>query len=522
MTQPTAINTSPDGSTCQSSCCSSKKSTSSMGAAKSNSLRHKWFVRGMDCANCASKVEKAVGRLSGVHQAKVAFATERLFVDVESEQQLQTIEQTVKELGFRLEATDNVQEVPLWKAHSTFVLIAVVSLFATVISLLSHDWSATALHVATAIGVLPFIRRAISQAKNGTIFSIELLMSVAAIGAMALGENCEAILVLFLFSAGEMLEGFAGQKARAGIQSLMKLTPDTATRIENGVRVPDMPADFLQPGDIIEVRPGDRMPVDATLQSSLGAFDESALTGESIPVSRQTGEKVMAGSLVVDQPVRLTVISEPGENAIDRIIQLIEEADERRAPIARMIDTFSSWYTPLVMIFSGLVAIVPPLLFGAAWEVWVYKALALLLIACPCALVISIPAAVTSALASASRFGALIKGGAALEQLRTIRQLAFDKTGTLTVGKPAVTAINALEGNENSLLALAASLEQGSSHPLAKAIVDAAEQRSLTMTEADDVTVLNGQGITGTVNGETLHILAPRYVKPELLSNNNL
>ncbi|MTI13944.1 heavy metal translocating P-type ATPase [Sansalvadorimonas verongulae] len=495
---------------------------STTSATPNSALRRKWFIRGMDCAGCAAKVEKALNKVEGIYQTKIAFATERLFVAVESEQQIKTIEQTVKGLGFRLEATSKIQEEPLWKAHSTFVLIASVTLCTTIASLLAPDWKATALHVATAIGTLPFIRKALTQARNGTLFSIELLMVIASLGAMALGENTEAILVLLLFSAGEMLEGFAGRKARAGIQSLMKLTPDTATRIESGVRVPNVPADFLQPGDLIEVRPGDRMPVDATLQFTPGSFDESALTGESIPVSRQKGEKIMAGSLVVEQPVRLTVVSEPGENAIDRIIQLIENADERRAPITRLIDTFSSWYTPLVMAIAILVAVAPPLLFGASWDVWVYKALALLLIACPCALVISIPAAVTSALASASRFGALIKGGAALEQLRTVKQLAFDKTGTLTVGRPVVTAITSLYMEEKELLTLAASLEQGSSHPLAKAIIDAARKHNLDIPDADKVTILNGQGLTGLVNGKTVKILAPRHVQPERLAQNNV
>ena len=522
MAQSASTNNPNQPSSCKSSCCSSKKAKDSQSTVPADAVRRKWSIRGMDCAGCAAKVEKALSRIEGIYQCKVAYATERLFVAVESEKQIEAIEHTVKGLGFRLEATDAVQEDPLWKAHFTFVLITSVTLLATIASLPAPEWKATALHIATAIGTLPFIRKALTQARNGTLFSIELLMAIASLGAMALGENTEAILVLLLFSAGEMLEGFAGRKARAGIQSLMKLTPDAATRIENGTRVPDVPADFLQPGDIIEMRPGDRMPVDANLQSASGSFDESALTGESIPVSRLEGEKVMAGSLVVNEPVRLNVISEPGENAIDRIIQLIEDADERRAPIARLIDTFSAWYTPLVIGIAVLVAVAPPLLFGASWEVWVYKALALLLIACPCALVISIPAAVTSALASASRFGALIKGGAALEQLRTIKQLAFDKTGTLTVGKPAVTAIHAIDMKEKELLTLAASLEQGSSHPLAKAIIEAAKQREIAIPEADEVTILNGQGLTGQVNGQTVKILAPHHIQPELLTHTNL
>nr|MDT0250677.1 heavy metal translocating P-type ATPase [Endozoicomonas sp.] len=379
-----------------------------------------------------------------------------------------------------------------------------------------------AFYAATAIGVVPFARKSFTQARSGTWFGIESLMTVAAVGALTLGENVEAMLVLFLFSLGELLEGFAARRARAGVKSLMNLTPDTATRIENHQRVEHVPAEFLLRGDIIEVRPGDRLPVDGTVISNLGVFDESALTGESMPVTRGTGEKIMAGCLVVNQVVRLEVTSEPGKNAIDRIIQLIEEAEERRAPIARLIDTFSGWYTPLVMGIAALVAVVPPLLLGAAWEPWLYKALTLLLIACPCALVVSIPAAVTSALAAATRFGALIKGGAALEQLRLVKLLAFDKTGTLTEGKPQVTVIEPVSVDDDTLISLAASVEQGSSHPLAKAIIDAARERGLWIPEAQEVRVLAGKGVEGEVDGQVVRILAPRHVTQKMLATHDL
>jgi Zn2+/Cd2+-exporting ATPase len=278
----------------------------------------------------------------------------------------------------------------------------------------------------------------------------------------------------------------------------------------------------LNSGEVIEVLPGDRIPVDATIQSSIGTFDESALTGESIPVNRKKDEKVMAGCMVVDKPVTLVVESEPGNNAIDRIITLIEEAEESRAPIARMVDKFSSWYTPLVMAIAALVMVVPPLFMGAEWMPWVYKALTLLLIACPCALVVSIPAAVTSALTSASRSGALIKGGAALEQLKNVKVLAFDKTGTLTQGKPKVTTIISLAEDRNELLKLAASLEQGSSHPLAKAIIEHSKEYGIDLVEPETIKVINGRGIIGKVDNREISILAPRYVHSSIMGMNEL
>ena len=508
-------------------CCSKKPSTQT--GSEANSVpravttgvhRYKWFVRGMDCGSCAAKVEKALAGLRGVSQVRVVYSTERLLVDMETSGSVSAVESTVAELGFQLEASQqSAREPTFWQLYSELAVLGGLTVLALVLRLMFPVWGELVFYLPAAVGVIPFIRKSIAQAKNGSWFGIETLMSVAAIGAMILGETLEATLVLLLFCVGQMLESIAARKARAGVQSLMQLTPDTAIRIENDRRVTDVPAEFLQPDDLIEVRPGDRLPVDCILDekaSEVGVFDESALTGESMPVSRTRGEKVMAGSLVVDQAVQLTVVSEPGANAIDRIIQLIEEAEERRAPIARMVDRFSAWYTPLVIGISALVMIVSPLLLGGSWSAWAYKALTLLLIACPCALVVSIPAAVTSGLASAARFGALIKGGAALEQLRQVKHLAFDKTGTLTEGKPKVTAVEGINATGNELLILAAAVEQGSSHPLATAILNRAKEQELLIPDATDMTVLPGSGVKGLVNGQCIQVLAPKAL-PESL-----
>lgn len=501
-----------------SNVCRPEKMAATQAQAK-DTQRLKWFIRGMDCASCAAKVEKGLSGVKGVRQVRIAFATERLMVDLEQGGDSSRIHSIVREMGYTLEDTDQTeQEKPIWKSHSTITLLTALITVATTLRLIDPQLGAISFTLGTVIGVIPFARKAWSQIKNGTWFGIASLMTVAALGALVLGETVEAVLVLFLFSLGEMLEGFAGQKAKAGIKNLMQLTPDTAIQINGDKRI-EVPADFLQPGEIIEVRPGDRLPVDGEILSTLGIFNESVLTGESMPAQREQGETVMAGSLVIDQPVRVKVTSEPGKNAIDRIITLIEDAESRKAPIARMIDEFSAWYTPLVMVGALLVMIIPPLFFGAPWESSAYKALALLLIACPCALVVSIPAAVTSALASAARFGALIKGGAALEQLRLINKLAFDKTGTLTEGKPQVTRVIAIGVMEENLLAMAAAVEQGSSHPLAKAIIEAAENKNLSIPPTDSVRVLTGRGVEGVIENRALQILAPRYVVPELLKS---
>lgn len=304
-----------------------------------------------------------------------------------------------------------------------------------VAALLPDEFGQPLFTLATLWGLWPISRKAWSLTRSGSPFAIETLMTVAAVGALFLGETAEAAMVLLLFMLGEHLESYAAARARAGVTALMALVPDKAVRIRTGLQGQpqgeireEVAAEDLRPGDIIEISPGARLPADARLLDDLGTFDESALTGESIPVERSKGEKVPAGSLAADRVVRLEVVSEPGNNAIDRILHLIEEAESQRAPIERFIDRFSRWYTPAIMLVALLVVIIPPLAYGQPWDEWVYRGLALLLIGCPCALVISTPAAVTSALAAATRQGALIKGGAALERLAHIDTVSFDKT----------------------------------------------------------------------------------------------
>ncbi len=341
-------------------------------------------------------------------------------------------------------------------------------------------------------------------------------MSVAALGALYLGETVEAAMVLLLFLIGERLEAFAASRARSGVQALMELVPENATKIVNGKRV-EVPVSELQPGDVIEASPGARLPADGQLIDASASFDESALTGESIPVERFKSESLMAGAVVVDKVVRLTITSKQGENAIDRILHLIEEAESRKAPIERFLDKFSCWYTPLMMLVALLVITMPPLLFAQPWETWVYRGLALLLIACPCALVISTPAAITSGLAVAARRGALIKGGAALEQLGRLEKVAFDKTGTLTKGKPQVTDVLPLQGwKEEALLTAVGAIEVGSSHPLALSLIEKTEQMELVLPEAQDRETLVGSGVRGIVHGKTYRVSAPSRLDFEL------
>ena len=497
-----------------------------LDAPEQNSRRHSWQVLGMDCPSCARKIETAVSRVSGVQQARVLFATEKLVVDLAPGLSPDSVTAAVLAAGFQLKGersgkqdkttTGAARATPpgsvlgkYWQPLSLAALMGVAAL-------LPGQIGQPIFTLATLWGLWPVARKAWALTKSGSPFAIETLMTVAAIGALFLGETAEAAMVLLLFMLGEHLEAYAAGRARAGVTALMALVPDKALRIrttaEGEIRE-EVAADELRPGDIIEIAPGARLAADARLLDPLGAFDESALTGESIPVERRQGDKVPAGSLAADRVLRLEVVSEPGNNAIDRILHLIEEAETQRAPIERFIDRFSRWYTPAMMLVALLVVLVPPLAFGQGWDEWIYRGLALLLIGCPCALVISTPAAVTSALAAATRQGALIKGGAALERLAHIDTVAFDKTGTLTLGKPQLTELVSLDGrSEDALLALAAAIEQGSHHPLARAVVTAASERGLRLAAARDLRALPGMGVEGRIDGALWQLLAPNRV----------
>ena len=472
--------------------------------------RYSWYIDGMDCPACARKVENALRPIEGVHHTQIAFASEKLTVDATRDVR-EAVSEAVTRIGFTLRDTGTTPapEPAPWRAQLPLILLALMMAISWLLSRSGATQAGElAFIVTTLVGLWPIATKALRLIRSGNPFAIETLMSVAAIGALFIGATAEAAMVLLLFLIGERLESWAANRARRGVSALVALKPETATRLRDGAREA-VPLATLRPGDVIEVAAGGRLPADALLLTPFASFDESALTGESVPVERCRGEKVAAGATSVDRLVELEVVSEPGDSAIDRILRLIEEAEERRAPIERFIDRFSRIYTPIIMGIALLVAVLPPLLFSLPWLPWIYKGLTLLLIGCPCALVISTPAAITSGLAAAARRGALIKGGAALEQLSRVRQVAFDKTGTLTVGRPQVTAIDTPDGDEASLLALAAAVEQGSTHPLAQAVVREAEARGLTLGRASGQQALAGTGIEAQVDGQRVLLAAP-------------
>lgn len=493
------------------------------------SLRYR--VGGMDCPSCAAKIETALHRLGGAEGARVNYTTQTLALRLdEAVTPREAVERSIRALGFQVSvlaepdlaalaggrdspATDTLAgQQPWWRSPKLRLLAAVGVLLAAgaILGLFVPALGGWATLPAALLGLLFAGRRAIALARSGSPFSIEMLMTVAAVGAALIGAPAEAAVVVFLFTAGEVMEGVAAGRARAGIEALTALVPRMALLVE-GEAVRSVPAAAVQVGQMVLIRPGDRVPVDGTVTEGASELDESPVTGESVPVPKGEGDALLAGSVNGSATLRVQATRPAADNTIARIVHMVEEAQASRAPTARFIERFSARYTPAVVVVAALTALVPPLLFGAAWVTWLYRGLALLLIGCPCALVLSTPAAITAAIAAGARRGLLVKGGAALEAIGRVRTVAFDKTGTLTRGAPAVTDLVAFTGTERSLLALAASVENGSAHPLAHAILDRAAAEAVPLRPARDARAIPGHGAAATITGKHVAVVSPRF-----------
>lgn len=396
-----------------------------------------------------------------------------------------------------------------------FIVACVCAALAYLVEIFAPRWSNWAFAMGALIAVWPFAKSALTKALAGKPFSIETLVTVAVVGALPINAGAEAVVVVVLFSLGELLEGFAAARARSGLTALAKLLPSEATIEQDGKRQTISVKD-LTIGMVMLVTPGDRLAADGVILEGRSDLNEAAITGESVAVDKTIGEPVFAGSINGDGNLKVTVTKDASGSVVARIGNLVAQAQESTAPTARFIDSFSAYYTPAAMLIAALVAVVPPLLMGGEWTVWIYRALTVLLIACPCALVLSTPAAIATGIATAARYGILIKSGAALEMLAKIRIAAFDKTGTLTLGHPIVTDV---EGDKQEVLRLAAAVETGLTHPVAKGIVAEAVAKSIQVPVASDVVIRQGEGVQGVVEGAQIALLSPRASKaltPEL------
>ncbi len=510
---------------------------------------HSFDLEGLDCADCARAIERSVSQLDGVDAAHVNYMSARL--TVAGAIPVEAVASQVRALGYgiRPAVPNPTLQRPviglgvrgfiaflLQRRTTTLALAALVAIVAAAVArelwplFTGQDvagWWPEALGLlALALAGWPVARSAWTALTTTREININVLMTIAAVGAVIIGATTEAGLVMTLFAIGEALEGYTGERARAAIRDLVSAAPAEATLLEPDtagvVRERLVPVAALRVGDRILARPGERIAMDGRVGAGESSVNQAPITGESLPVTKTPGDEVYAGTLNGEGALEITVTRLADDSTLARIVHMVEEAETRKAPAQRFVDRFAQVYTPLVVVVAAGVAAVPPLFFGQPFwnpdpqtQGWLYRALELLVVACPCALVVSTPVTLISAIANGARRGLLIKGGAQLETLAGVRAIAFDKTGTLTIGQPRLTRVRAVACTEpmasaaagcapcQDLLAMASAVERRSEHPLARAVMTGATAQALDARypAAESVTALAGRGVSGAVAG---------------------
>ena len=469
----------------------------------------------MDCASCAATVEKRVGRLPGMHRAVVNFAAGRLDAEHDRDLDLQEIEKAVRDAGYGVGSTREAEVTPFWRTPRAVSVLVSALLFALGLALGlagSPEVARVGAYLAAiAVGGAPIFRAALAGLRARHL-DMNVLMSAATVGAVAIGQWAEAASVVVLFAAGNALQVYAIDRTRGAVRGLARLAPDEVL-IRRGGAERVVAAGEVSVGETVVVRPGERLALDGEVLEGRTTVDESPVTGESTPVEKGPGDPVYSGSLNGSGGVLVRALREAGDSTLQRITRLVEDAQASKAPAEQFVDRFSRLYTPLVVAAAVVLAVVPPLL-GGQFDTWFYRGLALLIIACPCALVISTPVTVVSGIGAASRRGILIKGGAALEAAGRLKALAFDKTGTLTEGRPVLARAVALgeRCDEAEALALAAALERRSEHPLAHAILSAGASGAMGEAGLPPVASFRsvpGRGAEGDIGGRRYLIGSP-------------
>lgn len=471
-------------------------------------------VSGFSCAGCANTFENNVKHLNHVVDAKVNFGASKLTVYGEA-----TLSELEKAGAFEnLKITpenkfvvNEERKEPFIKKHSHVFIALLFIAFGLISQVLNGEN-----HVLTVLSfAFSIIIGGYSLFKVGLLnltklqFDMKTLMTVAVIGATLIGQWSEGAIVVILFAISEALERYSMDKARQSIRSLMDLAPKEALIRRNG-QEQFIQVDKIEIGDVMIVKPGEKIAMDGIVQAGYSSVNQAAITGESVPVEKKKDDDVFAGTLNEEGLLEVAVTKHVQDTTIAKIIHLVEEAQEERAPSQAFVDTFAKYYTPVIMAVAAIVALLPPLLFQANWDVWIYQGLAVLVVGCPCALVISTPVAIVTAIGNAAKHGVLIKGGIYLEQLGALKAMAFDKTGTLTKGTPAVTdfLVYDHQQSEKEMLAYIAALEHRSLHPLASAIMKKANEEHVSYEDlvVDHFSSVTGKGIKGIINGTTYFI----------------
>ncbi|TPE68237.1 heavy metal translocating P-type ATPase [Halalkalibacterium halodurans] len=472
-------------------------------------------VQGFSCANCANTFEKNVKDLHGVVEAQVNFGASKL--TVYGDATVEDLERAgaFEHLKVRPENEKAIEtKEPFWKAYGHVIVSALLLLVGVVSYFMNgegHLWTVSLFASSIVIGGYSLFKAGFYNLIR-LRFNMKTLMTVAVIGAALIGEWLEGAVVVILFAISEALERFSMDRARQSIRSLVDMAPKEALVRRNGEELV-IPVEAIEVGDIMLIKPGQKLAMDGIVRSGRSSMNEAAITGESVPVEKMVGDDVFAGTLNEEGFLEVEVTKRVEDTTLAKIIHLVEEAQGERAPSQAFVDTFAKYYTPAIMVIAALVATVPPLFFAASWETWIYQGLAVLVVGCPCALVISTPVSIVTAIGNAARHGILVKGGIYLEEAARLRAVAFDKTGTLTKGKPAVTDYQVYDADTDGreLLAAVAALEYRSQHPLAAAVMKKAddEQLSYTDMEVSEFSSITGKGIAGTVNGIAINVGKP-------------
>lgn len=490
-----------------------------------------FIIKNMDCPTEEALIRKRLGSVTGVAELAFNLMDRRLTVTHMLSDE-EPILDALRDVGMEAApqvppnaGSDYETKVPV-VSRKTWALIAMSGTAAIASEILAWTGAAETAPAVITLALFSIATGGFSTLRKGWIalktftLNINFLMSLAVIGAVALGEWPEAAVVIFLFALAELIETLALERARNAIRGLMAMTPETAmVRLDSG-EWRELAAADVRVGQTARVKPGERVPLDGVVTAGNSSVNQAPITGESIPVMKAAGDPVFAGTVNERGVLEFRVIANQGNTTLARIVRSVQEAQGQRAPTQRFVDQFARYYTPAVVIFAVLLAAVPPLLFGAAFEPWFYKALVILVIACPCALVISTPVTVVSGLAAAARQGILVKGGVHLENGRLIKAVALDKTGTLTHGRPVVTDVVPLvEQAADALLQLAASVNALSEHPIAAAIVSAWQQPATgsvaarALLPATSFESLTGRGAQAIIAGRRYYIGNHRLVE---------
>ena len=473
-------------------------------AAALTSLR----ITGMDCADEVAILEKVLKPIEGVRGVQANIIASKITVahdaSVTPQQLIDAItpsgmEASLASVESRKDATTTGQRNRAVSVGASGILTG-IGLVSQWTDLLPEPLPVAIFAMATIAGGWFIFPKALAAVRR-LMLDMNVLMSVAVIGAAIIGEWSEAAAVTFLFGLSEYLEAFSVQRARRAIESLMKLTPETAL-LKRGEAFEEVPIQQVNVDDVFAVKSGARVPLDGQVISGASAVNQAPITGESMPVDKKAGDEVFAGTINGEGSLEVRTTKRSSDSMLARIIHLVEEAQGQKAPSQRFVDVFAKYYTPAVMVLALLVGLIPPLLFGAEWYQWIYRALVLLVIACPCALVISTPVSIVSGLTAMARRGVLIKGGAFLESIGKLRTLALDKTGTITEGRPRVREVHRFaDSTDEEIVRIAAAIDTHSDHPLAIAVIDYAKERSITFPRSANYQSRTGKGAEAEIDG---------------------